>query len=138
MSLFGKLSTREHHGLRLMMRFAESYKNNETISLNNISEKEGMSVKYLEQLMIPLKRTKWLQSIRGRDGGYEMIKNPKDISIKDAIFLFSGNRAIVDCLPPKNKKCKFSPKCKAKCAWARIQKTLISAMENVKLSELIN
>ncbi|KKQ72226.1 MAG: rrf2 family protein [Candidatus Peregrinibacteria bacterium GW2011_GWC2_39_14] len=138
MSLFGKLSTKEHHGLRLMMRFAESYKNHEVISLNNISGKEGMSVKYLEQLMIPLKRTKWLQSTRGKAGGYELIKNPKDISIKDVIFLFSGNRAIVDCLPPKNKKCKFSPRCKAKRAWAKVQKTLISTTESIKLSDLIS
>ncbi|MEK7072744.1 MAG: Rrf2 family transcriptional regulator, partial [Patescibacteria group bacterium] len=80
MSFFGTISSKEHNSLRLIIQLAQSYDDQKPVSLSEISEEEGISIKYLEQLIMPFKKAKMIESKRGRAGGYVMVKNPKKIS----------------------------------------------------------
>jgi len=138
MSFFGRISTKEHYGVRLALRIAGTYYDQKPISLAEIAKIEKISMKYLEQLVVPLRKAKWVESQRGRSGGYVMKKDPNKLTFKDLILLLDEDLSIVECL--KNKpayKCEFLDSCESRKAYKQIQNALESTMKDIKLSTLI-
>lgn len=138
MSFFGKISTKEHYGVRLALRLAKTYYDKKTISLAEIAKVEKISMKYLEQLVVPLRKAKWVESQRGRSGGYLMKKDPDKLTFKDLILLLDEDLSVVECLKKKPAyKCEFRDSCESKMAYEQIQNSLESTMKDIKLSTLI-
>lgn len=139
MSFFGRISTKEHYGLRLALRIAQNYKTSDPVSLQKISNEEKISMKYLEQLIVPLREAGWVKSIRGRDGGYLMLRDPDSLTLKDLIWLIDNKPFVIDCLNEQcTNRCDLEPKCLSKKAWGKIQGALESSMDKIKLSELLH
>jgi len=138
MSFFGRLSSREHYGLRLALRLAETYYSSKPVSIKDISDKEGISMKYLEQLVVPLKEAEWVKSIRGRDGGYLMTRNPETITLKDLIWLLDNKPFLIECLGDCNATvCPLEKKCLSKDAWKLIQNAMEESMEKIRISDIL-
>ena len=70
-----KLSTKSRYGTRLMLDMAQHYQEGR-IHLATIAKRQGISVKYLEQIIIPLKKANYIQSVRGPKGGHILAKPP--------------------------------------------------------------
>lgn len=139
MSFFGKISTREHYGLRLALKVASTYKSKQPISLQQISDDEGISMKYLEQLIVPLRKSGWVQSVRGRDGGYLMQFDPKKITLKDLIWIIDDRPFMIDCLDNEcPQKCKLEKRCLSKKAWQKVQEALEASMKKITIEDLLN
>ncbi|MBI5358166.1 Rrf2 family transcriptional regulator [Candidatus Amesbacteria bacterium] len=136
MAYLGQISTKEHHGLQLILQLAKTYGTKKSVSLRAIGGRERVSAKYLEQLIVPFRKAKWLQSYRGREGGYRMVKDPKTISLKDVMALMGGDRELVSCLG--NKRCLVEKFCPSKKAWQTIQDALQNALESIHLSDLLS
>ena len=138
MSFFGKLSSKEHYGLRLILRIAETYYTKSPVSIKDIGAVEGMSEKYLEQLVIPLKEAHWVESIRGRDGGYIMKKDPSKITLKDFIWLIDNRPFLIECLGNSNGRvCPLYNECMSRKAWGIIQKSMEDSMSKIKISDIL-
>ena len=138
MSFFAQVSTKERYALRMMLMLAKTYYSKEPIALSEISREEHISLKYLEQIMIPFKKQGWLESHRGPKGGYLMIKDPKEITLKDIIFTISEDKTIVPCLNAGTQECELYQKCCAKKAWKTIQEALENAMDTITLDALLD
>ncbi|MBU1992774.1 MAG: Rrf2 family transcriptional regulator [Patescibacteria group bacterium] len=136
MAFFAKISTKEHYGLQLALQLAQTYFTKKPVSLAEISKAENISLKYLEQLIIPFKKGKWIKSVRGREGGYLMIKDPKKISLQDMIKMMDSDMSVVSCLC-KGSSCKLSSKCASQKAWRQVQAAIEKALEDVKFADLI-
>lgn len=136
MSLFGPISAKHHYGLRLALRLAQSYYQGRPISLREISSYEQISLKYLEQLVVPLKKDGFVKSLRGRSGGYVMVKNPNRVTLKDIIWLYNDKNYLVDCLAPTN-NCPLDEWCMSKQVWAEVQKLIEKTLNNITLGSLI-
>jgi len=139
MSILGAISTREEYGLRLILGLAKTYYNRQAISLAEIGQSENISVKYLEQIIVPFRQAGWIKSQRGRSGGYIMTKNPKTISLKSVVLALCGkNDSLVPCL---SNRCgcpqSFQHKCFSRQAWIKIQKTLEDSLAQINLAELL-
>jgi Rrf2 family protein len=94
-----KLSTKGRYGMRLMVNLARHHKNGrEAIILKNVSEEEGISIRYLEQIIIPLKINKLVKSIRGAGGGYTLGKSPTEIRVCDVLQALEGTCSLVECV----------------------------------------
>ncbi len=94
-----KLSTKGRYGTRLMVNLARHYSNDqEAIILKNVSEEEGISIRYLEQIIIPLKIAKLVKSIRGAGGGYTLARNPSEIKVCDILHALEGTCSLVECV----------------------------------------
>lgn len=141
MSSFAKITTREHYGLRLALRLAQTYYHKKPISLSKISKQEKISQKYLEQLIVPFKKAGWIKSIRGRNGGYLMIKDPDSLTLKDFMTVLDDNPEdmnIVYCLDKNlSKPCPLSSNCSSLKAWRIVQDSLENTMQQIKFSTLI-
>ena len=80
-----KLSTRGRYGTRLMLELAKQYGKG-PISMSDISKNQKIPIKYLEQLIIPLKKAKLITSVRGPKGGHMLAKAPQEINLWEILL----------------------------------------------------
>ena len=98
-----KLSTKGRYGTRLMVNLARHYKNsNEAVILKDVAEEEAISIRYLEQIVIPLKINRLVKSIRGAGGGYILGRKPTEIKICDILHALEGSCSLVECIEDEN------------------------------------
>ena len=79
-----KLSTRSRYGTRLMLDMAQHYREG-PIHLGDIAKRQDVSVKYLEQIIIPLKKAHYIESVRGSKGGHILTKPPEEITVGEIV-----------------------------------------------------
>lgn len=84
-----KLTTRSEYGLLALIYLAR-HQEEGFISIDIIAKAQGIPPKFLEQLMLALKRARFLRSAKGQKGGYQLAKNPNQISLAEVIRLFDG------------------------------------------------
>ena len=115
------------------------FKNNEPISLRDISIRQGISLVYLEQLFLKLKKNNLVQSIRGKSGGYILNKNAADIKISEVLIAVDEKVKTVGCEKHSKKGCNGkSAKCITHNLWDELEDHINNFFEKKKLSDLIN
>ena len=92
-----KFSTKSRYALRLMAELAR-YAPGTTVSLKEISERQNLSLKYLEQIVTPLARVGLVKSERGSQGGYRLTKAPADYTAGEILRAIEGSVAPIPCL----------------------------------------
>ena len=92
-----KVSTKGRYALRLMLDLAVN-NTGEPISLKDIARRQGISDKYLEQIISVLNKAKYVKSIRGAQGGYILTKKPEEYTIGMILRLTEGSLAPVACV----------------------------------------
>ncbi len=133
-----KLSTKGRYGTRLMLNLAQNYNNgNKATILKNISEKENISIRYLEQIIIPLKIQKLVKSIRGAGGGYILARDPVDIKISDILHALEGSCCLVECVE-EDDYCNRIYTCATHEIWKEASKMLKDYFERITLENLLN
>ena len=90
-----KLTSRSEYALLALIHLAR-HGNEEFISVDSIAQAQGIPPKFLEQILLALKRAHFLRSIKGQHGGYQLAKSPKQISLAEVIRLFDGALAPTD------------------------------------------
>ena len=91
-----KLSTKSRYGTRLMLDMAQHYHDG-PIHLADVAQRQGISVKYLEQIIIPLKKAHYIQSVRGPKGGHTLAKPPEKITVGEIVALLEEGTSLVEC-----------------------------------------
>jgi Rrf2 family protein len=92
-----KLTTRGRYGIRLLIDLAER-KREGLVTLASVAERQNISMRYLEQVAIILRRGGFIRSVKGSSGGYILARAPEDIVVGDALRQLEGDMLIVD--PP--------------------------------------
>ncbi len=133
-----KLSTKGRYGLRAMIDLAD-YSEYEAVSISSISERQSISVSYLEQLIAKLKKAGLVNSIRGAQGGYVLARPAKDISVGDVLRALEGGLVPVDCSELTGESsCSGSSYCVTKFVWQRINDSIQDAVDSMTIEELVN
>ena len=132
-----KLSTKGRYGLRALIDLAQ-YSTKEPVSITSISDRQGISERYLEQLMGLLKKNGLVKSIRGAGGGYMLAKKLEEISVGDVLRALEGNLELVDCpgLTPED-RCRSADSCVTKYVWKRINDSISRTVDEIKLDQLV-
>lgn len=139
MPFFGHISAKEHYVLRMVLWLAKTYETHVPVTLAHISEKELISLKYLEQLVRPFLDAGLVKSVRGRNGGYLMVKDPQQVSLHDIIALTYGQLELVECMDEKDKnRCSLEYHCLSKRAWSKVQRALKDTLSRITLEELLH
>ena len=117
-----------------MARFPD----NKPISLRDISLRQSISLLYLEQIFLKLKKNNLVKSIRGINGGYILIKNPKQIKLSEIFSALDENVKTIGCKKESKKGCNGrSSKCITHNLWDELDLHINSFFENKKLDDLI-
>lgn len=127
-----KISTKGQYAVRLMTDLATS---DNLIPLNTIANNQGISLKYLEQIVSMLVKANLLESSRGHFGGYKLTKPAKDISIKDILQVTGDTCALAPCVKGS---CERSGKCYAMSVWNNLGELIDDYLSKISLQDLID
>ena len=130
-----KISSRGRYALRFMIDLAQ-HQNGEAVTLKDISQRQEISVKYLEQIVTLLNRGGLIRSVRGNQGGYLLARDAKDYTIGDILRVVEGDLFPVACMENDPNQCRRYPICKTIRFWDGLYKTVNEYVDSVTLDEL--
>ena len=130
-----KYSTKSRYALRLMVDLTH-HANGDYIALKDISERQNISVKYLEQIVSVLGKAGMLKSVRGPQGGYKLAKDPSEYTAGDILRITEGNLAPIPCLENEENDCDRISQCATLDFWKGLYDTVNSYVDGVTLQEL--
>ena len=107
------------------------------IDLKEIAKKEDISLKYLEQVIIPLRTAGLVKAIRGSKGGYSLAKPPSEIWLNDLVEILEGPLDLVECLHNPN-TCKKVQSCVTRDVWKDVQKAIYGVFHSITLEDMLN
>ncbi|MEN3014026.1 MAG: Rrf2 family transcriptional regulator [Endomicrobiia bacterium] len=137
-----KISTKTDYAFRLLLELALNYdkflKYGNILRMKDISKKHNIPYKFLQQIVLQLKKFGYIRTIQGVKGGICLAKHPKQIILGDVIKLLEGNLLQIVCFEEN-----FSKKCKEKnCVfvpiWQQIDKQLQEIVNNISFEDIVN
>ena len=132
-----KISTKGRYALRMMLDLALNEENG-YIPIKEIAKRQGISDKYLEQIISVLNRAGYVKSIRGAGGGYKLTKKPSEYTVKMILELTEGSLAPVACLEDEVNTCERADRCVTLSVWKKIYKAVNDVVENITLQDLVD
>ena len=133
-----KLSTKSRYAVMALADIAR-FKNNHPISLRDISIRQGISLVYLEQLFLKLKKNEIVKSIRGKKGGYTLNKTPDQIKISDILSAVEEKVKTIGCQKHSKKGCNGkSAKCITHNLWDELETHINIFFQEKNLGDLIH
>ena len=131
-----KLNTRSRYAVMALADMA-NFPQKRPVSLRDISLRQSISLLYLEQIFIRLKKNNIVKSIRGTNGGYVLNKNPNDIKISDIFLALDEKVKTIGCKRESKKGCNGkSTKCITHNLWDELELHINNFFENKKLGDL--
>ena len=131
-----KLSTRSRYGTRILVDLAR-HKDQGPVQIGEISKRQDISVKYLEQLIRPLKKARLVSSVRGPKGGHMLAENPAKITLGQVVRLFEGQSELVECISYPD-TCPMSDDCQVRLAWKDATMVLYQKLDSTTIADLID
>lgn len=130
-----KLSTRSRYGVRMMTDLADNY-GKAPVFLKDIAKREDISEKYLSLIVIPLRSSGLIQSIRGAHGGYILAKPPEEITVQDIYGALEGEICLVDCVK-NHEDCSRACTCPTRDVWSCLSEKIKEALNTITLADLV-
>ncbi len=131
-----KVSTKGRYALRLMVDLAFN-NNGENISLKEISARQGISVKYLEQIISMLNRAGYVKSERGSNGGYRLTKRPEEYTVGMILRLTEGSLAPIACVEEQGVNCERFNHCSTFSVWKKLNAAINDVVDNITIADLV-
>lgn len=132
-----KISSKGRYALRLMIDLAE-HDTGENITLKDISARQEISIKYLEQIVSTLTKAGLLISIRGSHGGYRLMKKPREYTSGDILRVTEGDLIPLDFISKDKNLSSLSETCPAIGFWSGFEKVINEYVDSVTLEDLVN
>jgi Rrf2 family protein len=130
-----KLSTRSRYGTRLMLDMAQHYHEG-PIHLADVATRQGISVKYLEQIIIPLKKANYVKSRRGPKGGHILAKPPEEITVGEIVALLEDGMSFVEC-SDHDGSCERSSTCLTRRLWKEAAQVMFDKLYSATLADVM-
>jgi len=130
-----KLSTRSRYGTRLILDMAIHY-NDGPIRLGAIAKRQGIPLKYLEQIIIPLKKADYIHSVRGPKGGHLLAKPPEAITVGEVVSLLEGGIKLTKCTE-QPRTCGRSEFCVTRFLWQEATAAIHQRLDQVTFADLV-
>ncbi len=118
-----------------MTELALFYHTRDLVFLKEVAEREGISEKYLTQLVIPLRAKGFIASRRGAGGGYRLARHPSQITVREVVEVLEGGIALVECVVEET-ACPRSFFCPARKVWKTVQERVMKTLEEFTLEDL--
>ncbi|MCI2050184.1 MAG: Rrf2 family transcriptional regulator [Lachnospiraceae bacterium] len=131
-----KISTKGRYALRMMLDLG-MHNTGEYISLRDISQRQDITVKYLEQIVMTLTKAGYLRSQRGNNGGYRLARDPSEYRVGDILRVMEGSLAPITCLEEGAGSCPRSGICPVLPFWTGLDKVIAGYVDRFTLQDLI-
>ena len=130
------VSTKGRYALRVMIDLAE-HNDGSLIKLKDIAQRQDVSEKYLESIMVLLSKADLVYASRGKGGGYRLNKSPSEYSIGSILKLTEGSLAPVACMDEDKNCCDRETICKTRPMWHKLDSMIDEFFESISLAQLL-
>ena len=120
----------------MIMDLAQHYGQG-AIQLGEIANRQNISLKYLEQIIRPLKKAGFVKSFRGAKGGHILNKSPKEITVGEVVGLLEGGKTLVDC-DREPKVCKRVDSCVTRHIWQEAAAAMYARLSEITFADLLS
>ena len=131
-----KLSTRSRYGVRLMLDLA-LHADEGPVRLGSVAQRQGIGIKYLEQIIISLKKADYVTSVRGPKGGHLLTRPPEEITVGEIVGLLEGGLKLVKCVQYPE-ECVRSSSCVTRILWMEATEAIRERLDAITFRELMN
>ena len=132
-----KISTKGRYALRLLLDIAQQGKG-AVVSLKEVSLRQNISVKYLEQIVSALVKAGYLKSIRGAQGGYQLMFPASEYTVGNILRITEGRLVPVDCLEGDRSGCERADGCVTLRLWRELNDAINGVVDKYTLQDLID
>lgn len=130
------ISTKGRYALRILIDLAE-HKDEGYISLKQISERQEISLKYLEMIVSGLNKADMVRSVRGKDGGYRLTRAPEEYTLAEILRISEGSLTPVACKDCHDNACGIADRCQTLPVWQNLEKMINDYLSSVTLADLL-
>jgi Rrf2 family iron-sulfur cluster assembly transcriptional regulator len=134
-----RLTTKSRYGTRLILDIAV-YGKGKPVPLSDISKRQNISLKYLEQLTVKLKKAGIINSMRGPFGGHMLAKDPKDISIGSIVRVLEESTVITDCAEEETQVCGIcnrAGECMSRWVWVEASRAMFGRLDEITVAGIL-
>ncbi len=132
-----RLTSRAEYGVRSMLFLALHY-DRETVPLKEIAHHEKISYQYLEQIFPRLRRSGLVESTRGVQGGYRLLRTPGEITVGDIIRAVEGPIAPAKCLQEHDAACcRGQENCVTRSLWEKLRDNVVGFLDSISLLDMV-
>lgn len=132
-----RISTKGRYAIRLMLDLAENY-SGAPIRLKDVAARQGISEKYLEQIISILNKAGCVRSVRGPQGGYTLARTPEEYTVGMLLRLTEGSLAPVECVEIGAPPCAREDNCATRILWNKLNEAISSVVDTTTLEDLLN
>lgn len=132
-----KISTKGRYALRLMLDIA-SHGEETPVRIRDTASRQEISVKYLEQIVSVLVKAGYLKSIRGPQGGYQLMYPASEYTVGDILRITEGSLAPVDCLEGDRNGCERADGCVTLRLWKELKDAINGVVDKYTLQDLLD
>ena len=129
------ISTKGRYALQVMLDLAQQCPD-AYISLHDISQRQAVSMKYLEAIVAMLNKAGMVESRRGKSGGYRLTRSPDQYTVEEILMLTEGSLAPVTCLTPGASPCARLANCRTYEMWKGLNDLISNYFGNITLADL--
>ncbi len=130
------ISTRGRYALRVMLDIAANQKDG-YVPMKDVANRQGLSLKYLEQIIPSLSKNGLIVGIQGKGGGYRLTRAVNEYKVGEIIRLTEKDLVSVSCLAPGAPDCARKSSCKTVSFWAGLDKAVNDYMDSKTLADLL-
>lgn len=132
-----RISTKARYSLRILLDMAQ-HREDGYIPLKIIADRQGISKRYLDQIMMLLNRSDYLKTTRGAQGGYKLARAPDQYTVGDILRLTEGGFAPLACLENGGEECNRYKGCTARKVWQGLQDVMAGYLDNLTLQDILD
>lgn len=132
-----KISTKGRYALRMLVDLAQ-HREDGFISLKEISDRQDISKKYLEQIVPMLNKSGVLRTNRGNRGGYMLAMQPSECTVGAVLRATEGNLAPVTCLEYEENDCPRAESCATLFIWEGLYRTVSEYLDSITLQDILD
>ncbi|OJF75819.1 MAG: Rrf2 family transcriptional regulator [Treponema sp. CETP13] len=130
------ISTKGRYAMRVVIDLAQN-KDEGFISLKNIAERQKISLKYLEIIISNLNKAGFVESKRGNDGGYRLVRAASDYSVSEILNSVEKSLSPVKCVDKNETACKNESECLTHPLWQKLDTVIDQYLKSVTLEDIL-
>ena len=130
-----RLTTKSRYGTRMMLEMARHYDSG-TVHLGDIAKRQNISLKYLEQIIRPLKKANYIKSFRGAKGGHMLNKPPEEITVGEVVALLEGGDTLIHC-DKEPESCERVDSCLMRYLWREAARAMFEKLTSITFADLL-
>lgn len=107
------------------------------VRIADVARRQGISAKYLEKLVQPLKRAHFIESRRGPGGGHTLARPLEDISVGEVVRALEGDTALTKCVATGRRACRNAQTCLTRKVWTEASQAMFDKLDSISLADLV-